>query len=143
MSTEVNGYAGDLRPREVFERLTNGPGVLIDVRTQAEWTFVGVPDISTLNRQPAFIQWQNYPQGEVDKDFVTKVIHIVGDKKDIPVYFLCRSGQRSQAAATALAQAGYTAAFNILNGFEGAVNDAGHRGKAAGWKAIGLAWKQS
>jgi rhodanese-related sulfurtransferase len=137
------GYAGDVRPPEVYERLKNGAGVLVDVRTKAEWAYVGAPDLSGVNRQVAFIEWQNYPEGVLNKDFVRAVSEVVGDKKDTPVYFLCRSGQRSKSAAIALTSAGYTQVFNIANGFEGALNDAGHRGKFTGWKYAGLPWKQS
>ena len=58
------------------------------------------------------------------------------------VYFICRSGARSLAAAQAAQAAGYAAVFNVADGFEGPVDRDGHRGQAAGWKAAGLPWVQ-
>jgi rhodanese-related sulfurtransferase len=59
-----------------------------------------------------------------------------------PIYFICRSGTRSMAAAQAAKAAGYKHVFNIKDGFEGPPDARGHRGGVAGWKADGLPWKQ-
>ena len=71
---------------------------------------------------------------------VAKLYH---SAKDAPLYFLCRSGIRSKAAAIAMAEAGFTACFNVAGGFEGPPDDRGHRGGSSGWKAEGLPWRQS
>ena len=135
-------YAGDLTAQESWDRLSqSGPGHLIDVRTKAEWDFVGLPDLRELGRTLQMISWQVYPQMAVDADFVGKVA-ATGVRPGEPIYLLCRSGARSQAAAIALTAAGYGPCFNISDGFEGGVNEQSRRGTLAGWKASGLPWVQ-
>jgi rhodanese-related sulfurtransferase len=145
--SEIPNYAGDILPKDVFANLAQGfAGLLIDVRTQAEWSFVGVPDLSEISQEAILMQWQAYPAMQVDGEFAAKVSALVQEKggnANTPLYFLCRSGVRSRSAAIALTQAGYTAAFNITDGFEGPTNNEGHRGLKAGWKAQGLPWRQS
>jgi len=140
------GYAGDLDPKASWELLLKEPeGQLIDVRTDAEWNFVGVPDLSALSRRPLFCEWQRYPAGS-NPDFVEEVVASLkrtNYRKGAPLLFLCRSGARSRAAAVALSAAGYAPCFNIKDGFEGALDPDRHRGSAAGWKAMGLPWIQS
>lgn len=112
--------------------------VLIDVRTDAEWAYVGVPALPNLHR----ISWQRFPTGAVDPDFVAKVGQ-AGVRPDQPVFLICRSGARSQAAAQALAAAGYKDLTNVSDGFEGTLDPAKHRGTVNGWKQAGLPWVQS
>lgn len=112
--------------------------VLIDVRTDAEWAYVGVPAVANLKR----ISWQSFPTGAVDSDFVGKVGQ-AGVLPDQPVFLICRSGARSQAAAQALAAAGFTNLTNVSDGFEGALDATKHRGTVNGWKQAGLPWVQS
>ena len=78
---------------------------------------------------------------DVNASFVDAVIAAAPDKTQL-IYFLCRSGARSNSAAMALTQAGYTACFNISEGFEGPHDQNRHRGSTAGWKASGLPWVQ-
>jgi len=136
-------YAGDLTPQQAWDLLTaDERAVLVDVRTDAEWRYVGVPDTSSLGRRPALIEWSTYPSGQPNPDFVASLAAVglaPGDER--PVLFLCRSGVRSVAAATAVTAAGYGPAYNVLEGFEGNVGPDGHRG-AQGWRAAGLPWKQ-
>ena len=120
--------------------------VLIDVRTRAEWTFVGVPDLRPLSKETHFAEWQSFPPSGQNSGFVQEVSDLLAKKEldpDTPIYFLCRSGARSQSAAQAMTQAGYTKCFNISDGFEGALNPESHRGTQSGWKAAGLPWIQS
>lgn len=135
------GYAGDLDPQEAWEILaTTASAVLIDVRTDAEWRFVGVPDTSSLNKGALLVQW-NTAAGP-NPDFLDELaVHGVTPGAG-PVLFLCRSGARSIAAARAATAAGIEPAYNISQGFEGPLDDSGHRG-GAGWKATGLPWRQS
>lgn len=136
------GYAGDLSPREAWQLLESEPqAVLVDVRTKPEWQFVGVPDISTLGRQPAFISWQTYPDMGINAGFVEEVKR-AGGSGDHPVIFICRSGGRSRSAAIALTKAGATRAYNLAGGFEGGHDPARHRGRVDGWKVAGLPWVQ-
>ena len=62
--------------------------------------------------------------------------------KQDPVLLLCRSGKRSAAAAEAATKAGFTNVFNVLEGFEGDLDDAQHRGHVGGWRLRGLPWVQ-
>jgi len=126
-------YAGDVSPTDAWTGLSQDPKAqLIDVRTQPEWNFVGVPDLRSLGKKTAFICWQVYPQMQIDSDFVAKVEQMTGGDKSAPLYFICRSGARSHNAAHLLTHEGYTRAYNILEGFEGPP------GSGKGWLAAGL-----
>jgi rhodanese-related sulfurtransferase len=136
-------YAGDISAEEAWKKLAgDGRAQLVDVRTLAEWNFVGVPDLSSLGRQVHCIEWQQFPSGARNPGFVAEAAQALGDK-DAPVMLLCRSGARSRAAAIALTEAGYAQAFNVAGGFEGDIDEEGHRGHRDGWKARNLPWRQS
>ncbi len=135
-------YAGDVDPTEAWKMLSQSEqATLVDVRTEAEWGFVGVPDLSAVGKQPLFLQWQVFPTMMPNQNFVAALAEALPEK-DAPLLFLCRSGGRSRAAAAAMSAAGYRHCYNITNGFEGNVDAAGHRGQLAGWKASGLPWVQ-
>jgi rhodanese-related sulfurtransferase len=137
------GYAGDVSPSIAWKILSERPdAVLIDVRTPAEWNFVGLPDLTTLGKKPALLAWQVFPEMRLNPDFVPTLSGAVADK-DTPLLFLCRSGARSAAAAKALTAAGYTTCLNVADGFEGPLDQQAKRGAAAGWKAAGLPWRQT
>lgn len=143
MNTVSGTYAGDVSSREAYSALLSSSGArLIDVRTKAEWAFVGVPDISSTGQDPAFIEWQSWPGGVQNPDFVSECLAFLGEKS-VDVYLLCRSGARSASAAAALSAAGVEKCYNIVNGFEGAHDSERHRGRLSGWKAEGLPWAQS
>ncbi len=139
-------YAGDLGCSESWSLLkADDTAQLVDVRTSAEWNFVGLPDTGSLGRDPLLIEWQRYPDMAVNPDFVNALANELdkrGAGKSSPVLFLCRSGARSQSAAMALTKAGYSRAYNITGGFEGARDALGHRGAVEGWKFEGLPWTQ-
>jgi rhodanese-related sulfurtransferase len=135
-------YAGDLSPAEAYELLSNDPAaILVDVRTTAEWQYVGKPDLSALGREVVLAEWVTFPDGAPNPDFLETVAEVAD--KEAPVVFLCRSGVRSVAAANALTEAGYAKAYNVTEGFEGPPDGSGHRGTGAGWKVRGLPWRQS
>jgi rhodanese-related sulfurtransferase len=135
-------YAGDISAAEAWERLESNPKAqLVDVRTAAEWNFVGLPDLSTLGREVHCVEWQVFPTGARNPGFVAEAGQVLDDK-DAPVLLLCRSGARSRAAAIALTAAGFGQAFNIAGGFEGDPDGEGHRGNRNGWKAANLPWRQ-
>jgi rhodanese-related sulfurtransferase len=140
-------YAGDIGSSEAWDMLTGDPKAqLVDVRTVAEWNFVGLPDLANLGRRVHCVEWQNFPSMAANPDFVRETagaLDAAGAAKDTPVLFLCRSGARSRAAAMAMTRAGYHKAFNIADGFEGDLDAQRHRGQNKGWKAQGLPWKQS
>ena len=134
-------YAGDITPQQAWELLQENPeAVLVDVRTDAEWKYVGVPETSSIGRRTVFVEWVGYPTGTPNARFVDELREAGIDGG--PVIFLCRSGQRSIGAAVAATAAGLVPFYNVLDGFEGALDAAGHRG-AEGWRATGLPWRQS
>ncbi|MFN3230826.1 MAG: rhodanese-like domain-containing protein [Alphaproteobacteria bacterium] len=136
------GYAGDLSPKEAWTLLeSDASATLIDVRTRAEWTYVGVPDLSPVNKQTVFIEWQIFPDGSRNPAFDQQVDSLELDK-DTPLLFLCRSGARSAAAASLMTQQGFTRCYNVAEGFEGDPDGARHRGSVNGWKVRGLPWMQ-
>jgi rhodanese-related sulfurtransferase len=147
LSSSTPDYAGDVAAAEAWDMLQKNPKAqLVDVRTQAEWNFVGLPDISALGRRVHCIEWQDFPTMAPNPDFVSEAcdaLTAAGADKDTVVLFLCRSGARSRGAAMAMTRAGYQKAFNIGDGFEGALDPERHRGTSNGWKASGLPWKQS
>ncbi len=132
----------DVAAQEAWDALKDDPAaVLVDVRTDAEWNFVGVPDLSPVGKQAVLIPWQMYPTMQVNTHFAEH-LRKAGVTAESKVYYLCRSGARSLAAGQAAQAAGFPHAFNIADGFEGPVDGAGHRGAVAGWKAAGLPWIQ-
>ena len=132
----------NISPRQVWAALQANPDAcMVDVRTDAEWNYVGLPDLSTAGKQPVLIPWQIYPAMQVNASF-TRQMRDAGLKEHHHVYFLCRSGVRSLAAARAAAAEGFAHVYNIADGFEGPPDAGGHRGATAGWKADGLPWRQ-
>ncbi|EFH10936.1 rhodanese-like domain-containing protein [Pseudoroseomonas cervicalis] len=132
----------DIPPRATWDALRSDPdSVLIDVRTDAEWNFVGLPDLAEAGKQPVLIPWQLYPGMQVNAAFAEH-LRKAGVTPLHKLYFLCRSGARSLAAAQAAQAAGYAHVHNIADGFEGPPDAEGHRGQVAGWKAEGLPWRQ-
>jgi rhodanese-related sulfurtransferase len=138
-------YAGDITPEEAWKLLTDDPeAVLVDCRTEAEWRFVGVADLSSLDREVIYVEW-NSSDGKHNDDFVEELVEKIGaagSDEDRAVVFLCRSGNRSIGAAEAATEAGIAPSYNVLDGFEGNLDDHRHRG-GTGWKAVGLPWVQS
>ena len=133
-------YAGDVTPSEAFAAVTESEdAVLVDVRTRAEWSYVGVPQLDS-SRKPVLVEWQRYPDGSINESFVDE-LRAAGVGDGTTAYFLCRSGVRSIAAAEAATAAGLGPAYNVLEGFEGPHDSEGHR-TVAGWKVAGLPWKQ-
>ncbi len=129
-------------PKRVWDSLQADKSArLVDVRTNAEWAYVGLPDLEVTGQDPVLIPWQVFPTMQVNAQFVDHMRQ-AGLTPDNKIYFLCRSGVRSQAAAQAAVAAGFPHSFNIVDGFEGPPDAEGHRGKLAGWKASGLPWSQ-
>ena len=146
MTPSHQSYAGDVAPEAAWTALQNDPHArIVDVRTQPEWTFVGVVDAGAGKPDCIMQQWQAWPHMAVDGGFVASLasqLEQSGADKSAPLYFLCRSGVRSLSAALAMTQAGYGPCYNIAGGFEGDVNGDRHRGVVNGWKAAGLPWRQ-
>ncbi|WP_414447686.1 rhodanese-like domain-containing protein [Burkholderia sp. 22PA0099] len=128
-------YGGGIAPAQAWALATAGEALLIDVRTGEERKFVGhVPGSqhvawatgTSLTRNPRFVRELEAKAGG----------------KDAVILLLCRSGKRSALAADAAAKAGFTQVYNVLEGFEGELDDAQRRGAHNGWRFRGLPWIQ-
>ncbi|HUN93912.1 MAG TPA: rhodanese-like domain-containing protein [Burkholderiaceae bacterium] len=126
-------YAGVVTPAEAWELVQEVGARLVDVRTAAELKYVGrVPGA-------VHIEWSSSdPAGPAH--FVETLRGLA--RPDDVVLMLCRSGARSHAAAAAATAAGYRSALNILEGFEGKLDENRHRGRLEGWRMRGLPWEQ-
>lgn len=140
-------YAGDLASKQAWDLLSsNKDAVLIDVRTAAEWNFVGIPELGGLGKDVVLIEWSQFPGGVKNPEFQAQLVEQLkrqGADESAPLLFMCRSGQRSKAAASAAASLGYRNCLNVSDGFEGAMDENGHRGTVNGWRASGLPWRQT
>ncbi|MBS0234967.1 MAG: rhodanese-like domain-containing protein [Proteobacteria bacterium] len=143
--TEASGVE-DVSVLETWKRLEGDPAaVLVDVRTRAEWTFVGVPDLSKIGRGVMLVEWQTFPDGRVAPDFSERLRAAFAEKgveATTEIFFICRSGGRSRMAAEAMAAAGYCNCRNVMEGFEGPLDARHHRSHVGGWKFAGLDWVQ-
>ncbi|MDD2737613.1 MAG: rhodanese-like domain-containing protein [Methylomonas lenta] len=127
----------NLDPKQAWALLQDNPSaVLIDVRTAIEHSFVGHPP------KAIHVAWKEFPGMQLNTAFVEQVQQHVADKS-APVLLLCRSGQRSVDAAKALETNGYQHLINILEGFEGPLDENKHRNTVGGWRFHDLPWQQS
>jgi rhodanese-related sulfurtransferase len=130
-------YAGALLPAEAFELLQLDPRVrMVDVRTRAEIDWVGRPTLD--GAQYAHIEWIRYPGSVPNAEFIEQLKQVANS--DTPILFLCRSAARSKLAAVVAQRAGFTQAFDLLEGFEGDKDGQGHRKTVSGWCFRGLPW---
>lgn len=137
-----NNIIQNISSKECFEILSNKvDAYLIDVRTLPEWKFVGVPDLSLINKETFFVSWQIYPEMNENKNFKEQILDL-GIQKNSNLYFICRSGQRSLNAAKLLINNGFSSCFNIHDGFEGDLDQHNKRSLINGWKYNNLPWKQ-
>ncbi|WP_255991492.1 rhodanese-like domain-containing protein [Chitinolyticbacter albus] len=128
-------YSGAVTPAEAHALTQALPNArIVDVRTAAEWQFVGVVPGAEL------IEWKRFPDMALNPDFLGQLQTRI-DRQSV-VLFLCRSGARSHDAAILAASHGYAEAYNILEGFEGDKDGAQHRNTVNGWKAADLPWVQ-
>jgi rhodanese-related sulfurtransferase len=141
------GYAGDKLSADAYLILSRDvASTLIDVRTQAEWAYVGAPDLSSLGKTAFFLEWQTFPSMQTDERFAVRLSTLLATaevKRGAPLFFICRSGARSRHAAIAMTGAGWAPCFNVSDGFEGPLDRWRHRGVIGGWKAGGLPWAQT
>ncbi len=135
-------YAGDISPTDAWDMLQSNPNaVLVDVRTDAEFAYVGYPDMSECGNPTHRICWKIFPDMQRNMHF-EDAVREASPEFDVPILFLCRSGIRSAAAAIAMTALGYKHCYNIAEGFEGDKDKTGHRGTIGGWKIRGLPWAQ-
>jgi rhodanese-related sulfurtransferase len=127
-------YAGAVTPAEAYALMEKGVATLVDVRTRFENEYVGRVKGAPL------IEWRTLGQSSPNPNFLEQ-LNALPDKHE-HLLFLCRSGVRSDAAAKAATAAGYPFAYNILEGFEGDLDEDGHRGGRGGWRKAGLPWIQ-
>ena len=146
MGVSAEARIEEVSPTVVWERLqSDAKAVLVDVRTRAEWNYVGVADLSAIGKKPVLIEWQTFPDSAVDQAFTEKLTALLTSEtvgKDAEIFFICRSGVRSKAAAQAMTKAGFSRCRTVTDGFEGPLDPSRHRGRLAGWKAAGLPWAQ-
>ena len=148
MSSVEKPRIGEVLPSEAWKVLQEDPdAVLIDVRTRAEWNYVGIPDLGEMTNPFLLVEWQQWPDLKQNPAFVDMVMEQLWGRTPRVLFFLCRSGVRSLQAAEAVAahlreigQEG--ACVNVLGGFEGDKDELRQRGKKNGWKAAGLPWRQ-
>ena len=145
--SQSGGYAGDVSVKEAWENLAKtATAALVDVRTTAEWAYVGVPVLSSIGKATVLIEWDEFPGGSLVPNFIGRLkseLDKLGIDNDAPLFFICRSGNRSRHAAVAATAAGYRRAFNVAHGFEGRLGPERHRTAKESWKGEGLPWVQS
>ena len=125
-----------LRPREAYEFLQQHPqAVLVDCRSEMEYLFVGHP------MGARHVAWNDGPDWDINPHFVGQVKRVASAER--PIVLICRSGQRSVAAGVELENAGFSEVYNVLEGFEGALDENHHRGAINGWRKEGLPWEQT
>ena len=149
MSTGSRPHVGEVTPDVAWRMLEESRSArLIDVRSRAEWGFVGVPETEAAGHPPILVEWASFPDMSVNPRFAAEVEQGLEDGSFETLLFLCRSGARSMRAAHVMAshfeaQGKAVTCLNVAEGFEGDLDASGHRGAVNGWKARGLAWRQS
>jgi rhodanese-related sulfurtransferase len=127
--------------------------LFLDVRTPSEVAFLGMPTMADANVpymiEPEFPTWDSARSTmklEGNPDFLPQLrkrLSAKGLGKDDRMVLICRSGDRSAAAANLLAEAGFTNVYSVVDGFEGDLaTDGAKAGQRAvnGWKNGGLPW---
>ena len=145
--SNTTGPVGEMTARAAYELLRGEPeAALVDVRTAAEWAFVGVPDLSDFGKDVIFAEWQSFPSSQVAPGFAAALaarLAAQGAPTSAALLFICRSGVRCLAAARAMSVLGFSQCINVAGGFEGPCDASRHRGGLDGWKALGLPWLQN
>jgi rhodanese-related sulfurtransferase len=102
---------------------------LIDVRSIAEYVFIGHPEMA-YNIPLMF--WSEKQQKLIlNENFLTNIESRF--KRDDILIFICRSGGRSLKTATMAKQSGFINVFSVKEGFEGQKDKKGYR-SINGWK---------
>jgi rhodanese-related sulfurtransferase len=126
-------YAGAVTPPEAWQLFRQGAAQVVDVRTAAEFKFVGhVP--GTAN-----VEWHG--RDDAPREAFLRALAVVASG-EVPLLLICRSGVRSHAAAHAAFNAGHAGVYNVLEGFEGQIDHRRQRGHVNGWRFHGLPWEQ-
>jgi len=127
-----------LSPRQAWSFLQATPDALfVDVRMEIEYLYVGHPP------GVVHVAWYEYPEMRAHPQAVVEQVRReAGGRSDLPVVLICRSGKRTVEAAQALEAAGFTEVINVLDGFEGELDEHFQRGRLKGWRHDGLPWEQ-
>lgn len=126
--------------QQAWQILSSDPiAQLVDVRTNSEWEQVGVPNLTSLNKETLKISWRSLPDMAINDKFISNLQTKISSQQT-PLLFLCRSGGRSNEAASVMAQYGYNQCYNVEGGFEGCRFQDGSEIK--GWRAENLPWEQ-
>lgn len=138
-------FTSNISALEAWEMLVQDNNTaLVDVRTKEEWLFVGRPSLPDKepNNILLMIEWRQLPSMDINFSFIESLKSEI-KALDTKILFLCRSGHRSREACEFINAQGYLYCYNIKDGFEGPLDNKGHRGQIAGWKKSGLPWQQS
>ena len=135
-------YKRNLLPKMAIERLQNNPQALfVDVRSKAEYKYVGYPENSIL------IPWIDDPDWEPNPEaFSDAVMQELDGRENLlntEIILICRSGYRSNDALKCLENKGFTQVSHVASGFEGDLDENDHRGNLNGWRHDGMPWSQS
>lgn len=136
-------YAPQIEPKNAYDVLSKDENsFLVDVRTMPEWAYTGVANLSEINKKVITISWLNFPNMAANNNFSAEFLGAIPDKNS-KIFFICKTGGRSQDAANNMMQIGYKNCFNITNGYEGDLNEKNQRSSINGWRASGLPWHQN
>ncbi len=142
-------YVKDVPPIPVWAELSEKQSsALVDVRTSQEWTGIGRPDTSSLNKASYFVEWRSAPAMAINPDFAAQLDEQLNGSYPETLFFLCRSGVRSLEAAAyiqdILSSKGINCeCVNVAEGFEGDPGPSGARGTVNGWQYHQLPWQSS
>ena len=133
-----------LLPQEAWQLVQDEPrSILVDVRSDMEYLFVGHP-VGAIH-----IPWIDYPDWNLNPNFVTEIRKLVlggicheAVESSAPILLICRSGKRSLEAGNLLIKEGFCGVYNVAEGFEGELDEHHHRGTIGGWRFHGLPWEQ-
>ena len=126
-----------LQPQEAWHYVQSQPDVLfVDVRMEIESLYVGRPP-GVVN-----VPWYEYPELMPDAARFAEAVAREARGKQQPLLLICRSGQRTLEAGTALEAAGFEQVAHVVNGFEGELDDQFRRSTISGWRFEGLPWEQ-
>lgn len=138
----TNSAGLEITPSQAWKILSEtDTAKLIDVRTEPEWTYVGIPALDVIGKSTIRNAWQLFPEMNVNSDF-GRSLRAAANADDVMI-FICRSGGRSLLAANSARTEGFHASYSVAGGFEGPADADGHRGTVAGWKHEGLPWRQT
>ena len=135
-------YKRNLLPKMAIERLQSNPQALfVDVRSKAEFKYVGFPENSILIPWIDDPDWE--PNPEAFSDAVMQELDGRENLSDTEIILICRSGFRSNEALKCLENKGFTQVSHVASGFEGDLDENDHRGNLNGWRHDGMPWSQS